>query len=201
MKDEHAPRWYPILTIAYWTVTVLLAFELAAGSVWNLDRIEWVRVQLHHLGYPFYLAYILGAWQIGAAAAMIAPGLPLLKEWAYAGAFFHFSGAVASHLLSGDGFNVWLVPLAFLILVIVSWALRPAGRRVPHEGLAPIRPRDWAVPIAILLLLYVVAYLTLPAAIASMHQRARDLGWIAQSDDTHANPRDRLRRVSRADLL
>ena len=44
---------------------VLLVFELAAGSVWNLLQIEWVRVQLNHLGYPLYFAYISGVWQVG----------------------------------------------------------------------------------------------------------------------------------------
>lgn len=166
-------------TIVYWTVTLFLTFELAAGSIWNLGQIEWVRVQLHHLGYPLYFAYILGAWQVGAVAAIIAPRFPRVKEWAYAGSFFEFSGAVASHLLSGDRINVWIVPLVFATCVVVSWALRPADRRVPTAGVAPEpRPLDWAIPIGILLLLYVVSYLTLPAAIASMHERACDLGWV-----------------------
>src|SRR5262245_10276243 len=85
-------RWYRIRTIAYWTFTVLLVAELAAGSLWNFLQIEWVRVQLNHLGYPLYLTYILGVCQIGGAAVIIAPGFPRFKEWAYAGSFFNFSG-------------------------------------------------------------------------------------------------------------
>ena len=174
-------RWYRIRIIIYWTFTVLLVFELAAGSLWNLLQIEWVRVQLNHLGYPLYYTYISGLWQIGGAAVIIAPGFPRLKEWAYAGSFFQFSGAVASHLLAGDGIEVWLPPLVFLMLVIVSWALRPADRRLPNAGLAPeTRPLAWAVPIGILLLLFVVSYLTLPAVNDAFHKRAVDLGWIAR---------------------
>jgi len=173
--------WYRTRTIAYWTFTVLLVFELAAGSVWNLLQIEWVRVQLNHLGYPLYYTYISGVWEIGGAAVIIAPGFLRLKEWAYAGSFFQFSGAVASHLLAGDGVEVWLPPLVFLIFVIVSWALRPADRRLPDAGLAPeTRALAWAVPIGILLLLFVASYLTLPWVNAAMHTRARDLGWIAR---------------------
>src|SRR5262245_11769347 len=100
-------RWHVIRTITYWTFTVLLVFELAAGSLWNLLQIEWVRIQLNHLGYPLYFAYILGMWLVGAAAVIIAPGFLRLKEWAYAGAFFQFSGAVASHLLAGDDARAW----------------------------------------------------------------------------------------------
>ena len=174
-------RWYRIRTIAYWIFTVLLVFELAAGSLWNLLQIEWVRVQLNHLGYPLYYTYISGVWQIGGAALIIAPGFPRLKEWAYAGSFFQFSGAVASHLLAGDGVESWLPPLVFLMFAIVSWALRPADRRLPNAGLAPeTRPLAWAIPIGILLLLFVVSYLTLPAVNDAFHKRAVDLGWIAR---------------------
>src|SRR5215475_10345110 len=140
-------RWRLIRIVGYWTFTVLLVFELAAGTLWNLLQIEWVRVQLNHLGYPLYYTYISGVWQIGGAAAIIAPGFSRLKEWAYAGSFFQFSGAVASHVLAGDGVEVWLPPLVFLMFVIVSWALRPADRRLPNPGLAPeSRPLAWAVP-------------------------------------------------------
>ena len=174
-------RWYRTRTIAYWIFTVLLVFELVAGSVWNLSQIEWVHIQLNHLGYPLYFAYILGVWQIGGAAAIIAPRLPRVKEWAYAGSFFEFSGAVASHLLAGDGAAAWRVPLVYAAIVIVSWALRPADRCLSNAEPAPeTHPVAWAVPIAILLLLYVVAYLTLPAVNISMHKRAVDLGWIAR---------------------
>src|SRR5215470_4577777 len=112
-------RWHRIRTITYWTFTVLLVFELVAGTVWNFLQIEWVRVQLSHLGYPLYFSYISGAWQIGGAAAIIAPGFSRLKEWAYAGSFFHFSGAVASHLIAGDRPGAWLTPLVFLTFVVV----------------------------------------------------------------------------------
>src|SRR5262245_60499998 len=95
-------RWQRIRTITYWTFTVLLVFELAAGSVWNLLQIEWVRAQLSHLGYPPYFIYINGVWQTGGAAAIIAPRFPRLKEWAYAGSFFRFTCSVASALLAGQ---------------------------------------------------------------------------------------------------
>src|SRR5262245_225929 len=175
-------RWYRIRIITFWTFTVLLVFELAAGSVWNLKQIEWIRVQLAHLGYPVYLAYILGVWQIGAAVVIIAPRFPRLKEWAYAGACFHFSGAVASHVLAGDWLPIstWVTPLVFWSFVIVSWALRPADRRLPNAEFAPeIRPRAWAVAIGALLVLYVISFLTLPAVNAAVYKRSVGLGWIA----------------------
>jgi hypothetical protein len=176
-------NWNRIRTIAFWATTFVVVFELTAGSVWTLLQIEWTRVQLSHLGYPGYFAYISGAWQVGGAAVIIAPRFPRLKEWAYAGAFFQWSGAVATHLLRGDytPVSVWLTPLMFAMFGVASWALRPADRRLPNSGLPPeTRPLAWAVPIGILLFLYAVSFLTLPAVEAALHERAVELGWIAR---------------------
>src|SRR5262245_36128360 len=89
-------HWDRIRVISFWISTFVVVFELSAGSVWNLQQIEWVRVQLHHLGYPLSYTYIAGASQIGGAAAIIAPVFPRLKEWAHAVSFFAFSCPVAS---------------------------------------------------------------------------------------------------------
>jgi hypothetical protein len=152
---------------------------------------------LRHLGYPHYLVYILGAWHVGAAVAIVAPRLPLIKEWAYAGSFFLWSGAVASHLSVGDGPEAWLMPLFFATCAIASWVLRPVDRRLPETRVGQDRPgqdgagspeirsrawhprpRAWAVPIGLLVVLYVFSFLTLPAVEKALHKRAVELGWI-----------------------
>jgi hypothetical protein len=60
--------------------------------------------------------------------AVLAPGVPRLKEWAYAGVFFNMTGAVASHLSVGDGASALVTPTVFTALLVTSWALRPAAR-------------------------------------------------------------------------
>jgi hypothetical protein len=59
-------------------------------------------VSLARLGYPVYLATILGVWKLLGAAAITAPGLLHLREWAYAGMFFNLTGAALSHAASSD---------------------------------------------------------------------------------------------------
>ena len=115
-------------TIAYWIFTLLVVFENAAGFLWTVLRIEYLRVMLAHLGYPQYFMNIVGGWQLAGAAALIAPGLPLVKEWAYAGATFTWIMASLSAYLSGD--PVWPIPLVLLALLAVSYATRPASRRL-----------------------------------------------------------------------
>lgn len=149
-------------TVFYWLFTIVVAFELAAGALWDLLRIEYVRVVLTHLGYPLYLLDILGAWRIPGALAVLAPRFPRLKEWAYAGAFFDFSGAAASHLLRGDGVGQWLPPLVFAAFTLISWGMRPASRKLATETREERSVLAWSVPVAIVAAMLVVAFFTLP---------------------------------------
>jgi uncharacterized membrane protein YphA (DoxX/SURF4 family) len=121
--------------IGYWATTTVIALELLAGGVTDLVHGgtglfvgEPVVLVLAHLGYPVYLLTILGVWKLLGAIALLVPRFPRLKEWAYAGTFFELTGAAASGAARGDdiGTAIWL--LAFAVLVLASWALRPPGR-------------------------------------------------------------------------
>jgi uncharacterized membrane protein YphA (DoxX/SURF4 family) len=122
-------RAYWARTIMYWVTTVLIAWEMAMGGVWDLVRISYVRNVMEHLGYPLYFLTIIGIWKIPCAVALLAPRFPRLKEWAYAGAVFNYTGAVASHIAVGDGPGKWVGPLVYAAITFVSWALRPPSRR------------------------------------------------------------------------
>ncbi len=115
--------------IAYWLTTVLVAAELAVGGAWDILRTPYVRTVIEHLGYPGYFLVILGVWKVLGAAALLVPGSPRLKEWAYAGAVFNYTGAVVSHLAVGDGAAQLAYPIIQTVLVAASWALRPPARR------------------------------------------------------------------------
>jgi len=116
--------------IAYWILTALVAFEMALGGVWDLLRTHYVRALVDHIGYPEYVLTILGIWKVAGAIVVLIPRCPLLKEWAYAGGFFVYTGAVASHLLSGDGPDHWAAPAVFTLVLVASWWLRPPSRRL-----------------------------------------------------------------------
>lgn len=113
----------------YWAATVCVAAELGVGGVWDIARLPFVRDVVTHLGYPSYFLVLLGTWKVLGAAVLLLPRQPLLKEWAYAGAFFTYTGAMISHLTTGYA----LSEVAFLgvmtTLTVASWALRPATRR------------------------------------------------------------------------
>lgn len=83
-----------------------------------------------HLGYPAYFVSILSVWKTLGGVAVLAPRLPRLKEWAYAGMFFDLSGAAASHASVGDPAGKIATPLVILGIVAASWALRPESRKL-----------------------------------------------------------------------
>jgi uncharacterized membrane protein YphA (DoxX/SURF4 family) len=116
--------------IGYWVTTALLAFELVLGGIWDVLRVPHVRVVIERLGYPAYFLVILGIWKLLGAVAVVIPRFPRLKEWAYAGVVFNFTGALASHVASGD---IEAGTMSYLVVMIgvtaASWSLRPPSRR------------------------------------------------------------------------
>ena len=123
--------------IIYWIATLWLSLGMVATGLVQLLRLPADgqvsppgTYGIMHLGFPVYILGLLGVWKLLGVAAVLAPRLPLVKEWAYAGFFFLMTGAVFAHIAVGDGVkDVW--PSVLLIgLLIVSWVFRPAGRRV-----------------------------------------------------------------------
>jgi hypothetical protein len=157
---QRPAAWW-IRTVGYWTFTGIIAYEMIAGSLWDLLRIEYVRTVFIHLGYPMYLLSILAIWKFPCAVTLLVPGFPRVKEWAYAGAFFNYSGAVASHAFVGDGPGKWAGPLVFGLFTVASWALRPPNRSTVAHG-TTTRTAEWIIPILAITVMLGVALLTLP---------------------------------------
>ena len=116
--------------ITYWVTTSLLALGMLAGAVAQLMHMKPNVDGIIHLGYPVYVLNIFGTWKILGIVVLLLPGYTLVKEWAYAGFFFLMTGAVISHLTSGDPFSHVIFQIIFVILIVLSWAFRPANRRI-----------------------------------------------------------------------
>jgi DoxX-like family len=124
-------RWR---SVGYWVATVLVAGELGLGGLWDIARIPYVRDLVTHLGYPSYFLVLLGSWKVLGAVALLVPRRALLKEWAYAGAFFTYTGAIVSHLTTGYDLGELRLLVVLTALTVLSWALRPPSRRVTREA-------------------------------------------------------------------
>lgn len=116
--------------VIHFTSTAILVLETLVGAVMDLVHLPYVVQDIHSIGYPTYVLYIVGVWKVLAVPALLWPRLPRLREWAFAGLFFEMSGAAASHVLAGDPIAKYAAPLAFTFLTLVSWWFQP-DRQTP----------------------------------------------------------------------
>jgi DoxX-like family len=116
-------------TSAYWISTVIVAV-LLLFSLSYLTGSEQVVSGFAKAGYPQHLRIVLGMAKPAAAVVLLAPGLAVLKEWAYAGVTFAWIMALISAVASGEPAQVWIMPPVLLALLFVSYLTRPASRRV-----------------------------------------------------------------------
>ncbi|HEY3132520.1 MAG TPA: DoxX family protein [Acidobacteriota bacterium] len=114
--------------VSYWVSTGLLA----ALSVFAAFTYLWGSPQavqgFAHVGYPQQLRIILGIAKLLGAITLLAPGVPKLKEWAYAGFTFAWISAFVAHYLAKDGPEAFM-PLILLVLLFVSYVTRPSSRQ------------------------------------------------------------------------
>lgn len=113
--------------ILYWTFTALLASWLLAGGIFDISHAPAAIAILNTLGYPGYLASILGVAKLLAVLTLLYPRAHLLREWAYAGVTFDGLGAFISHVATKHSPGATAAPLIMLTFAAVSYALRPAA--------------------------------------------------------------------------
>jgi hypothetical protein len=103
---------------------------MVSTGIVQLIKMEEEVANFTNLGYPIYLMTLIGVWKLLGVVAILMPKYPLLKEWAYAGFFFAMSGAIISHVAIGDEALTLFGPILLLILTVISWYFRPAGRKI-----------------------------------------------------------------------
>lgn len=97
------------INILYWIFTILLAVLMGLGAIPDLlSTPDAVKMVCDHLHYPAYFLPFIGVAKLLGAIAILVPGFPRLKEWAYAGFTFDITGAVYSSIAVGDPASTWI---------------------------------------------------------------------------------------------
>lgn len=120
-------------TVAYWATTGLFCLVLGFSGGAHFFHLETMVESMTALGYPTYFMTIIGFAKLLGVVALLAPGLPLIKEWAYAGFCFNLVGAIATHVFVADPIAEWLPPVGLLLMGAASYWLRPSDRRLQQE--------------------------------------------------------------------
>jgi len=116
--------------IIYWIATLWLALGMMSTAIVQILQMKEETKFMLNLGYPPYVLTLIGFWKVIGTIAVLIPGYPLVKEWAYAGFFFAMSGAVYSHIAMHDPAKELFGPGLLLVLTVVSWYFRPQSRKL-----------------------------------------------------------------------
>ena len=115
--------------LTYWMSTaVLVALSILAAFTYLSGSPQAVQ-GFAHVGYPQQLRILLGIAKLLGAVTLLGPGLPKLKEWAYAGFTFAWIPAFVAHYLAKDGPKAFM-PLILLVILFMSYLTRPASRQM-----------------------------------------------------------------------
>jgi hypothetical protein len=109
--------------IYFWIITGLFSAFMIFSSIPDImmsaDAIKF----MSHLGYPNYIIPFLGVLKLLGIIAILIPGFPRIKEWAYAGLFFELTGATYS-VMANDGFHPEMsVMFVIILFVLLSYIL------------------------------------------------------------------------------
>ena len=103
----------------YWIFTGLFGAFMLFSAIPDImvtpEAVEFIT----NLGYPSYIIAFLGVAKALGVIAILVPGFPRLKEWAYAGLFYDLLGATYSGV-ANDGLQP---AMAFMLLPFTLLAL------------------------------------------------------------------------------
>lgn len=105
--------------ILYWTFTGLFGAFMLFSAIPDIMVTPEAVTFINKLGYPTYIIPFLGVAKALGVVAILIPGFPRIKEWAYAGLFFDLLGATYSGICA-DGFQP---SMAFMLLPFTLEAL------------------------------------------------------------------------------
>lgn len=112
------------LNIAYWIVVVLfggfMIFSAIPDIMMNPDAVKMIH---DDMGYPMYFLKFIGVAKLLGGLAIIIPGFPRIKEWAYAGLMFDLISATYSFAALGKSPMEWAPMFLFIGLGFAAYAL------------------------------------------------------------------------------
>jgi DoxX-like family len=122
------------INIIYWISTVLLAALMLSSALPSLKGDpDAAKFMVQHLHYPSYFGAALGVAKLLGIIAILVPGFPRIREWAYAGFAFDLIAALYSFIAVKDPLSsLTLFPVFFAIWIVsyIYWhkKLRAAMR-------------------------------------------------------------------------
>jgi uncharacterized membrane protein YphA (DoxX/SURF4 family) len=107
--------------IVYWLLTGLFAFVMLGSAIPDVLVMDMAVQGFKEMDMPAYLLPFVGWAKILGVIAILIPGYPRIKEWAYAGLTFDLIGATYSVAASGKSAENWAPMLIFIALALGAY--------------------------------------------------------------------------------
>ena len=108
--------------ILYWIFTGLFSAFMLFSAVPDMLTVPNAIKMVHdQLGYPVYIIPFLGVAKILGVIAILIPGYPRIKEWAYAGLMIDLIGAMYSLFSIDPSPKGWMGMLGPIVLGVISY--------------------------------------------------------------------------------
>ena len=102
--------------VIYWIFTSLFAAMMLASAIPDIIVHPMAVAGFREIGLPGSLVPFLGVAKLLGVIAILVPGFPRIKEWAYAGLVFDLTGATYLVAASGKSAGNWMPMLIILLL-------------------------------------------------------------------------------------
>lgn len=110
--------------IVYWIFTSLFAVLMFGSAIPDVLSSPIAIEGFKQIGLPAYLVPFVGVAKVLGVIAILIPGYPRIKEWAYAGLVFDLIGATYAILASGQPASngaFMILPLFLGIAAYISY--------------------------------------------------------------------------------
>jgi hypothetical protein len=102
--------------IIYWIFTGLFTALMIFSSIPDILNTPEAVAFMTLLGYPSYFTPFIGVAKLLGCIAILLPGFPRIKEWAYAGLVFDLVGALYSQICIG-------APIGGLFFMLIAFTI------------------------------------------------------------------------------
>lgn len=112
------------IKIRYYIFTALFAFMMLGSAIPDIFSVSMAVEGFQKIGMPVYLLPFVGIAKLLGVIAILVPGFPKIREWAYAGLVFDLIGATYSIIASGQPAPNWMfmaIPLFFAAGSYISY--------------------------------------------------------------------------------
>ncbi len=109
------------INVLYWIFTGIFSFVMLGSALPDIVSAEVAVKGFTDMGMPTYLIPFLGIAKTLGVIALLVPGFPRIKEWAYAGLIYDLCGATYSVAAVGIPVSAWAPMVVFIAIGFASY--------------------------------------------------------------------------------